>query len=74
MSQPLTEAVLERMEAARDPAVIPELIRTIREQQHALDRLRLGLEVARKDREELRTALLHARDELRRAKEDGPAG
>lgn len=74
MSQPFSEAVLERMEAARDPAAIPELIRTIREQQHALDRLRLGLEVARKDREELRMALLQARDELRRAKREGPAG
>ena len=62
----LSEANLERMERARDPDCIPELIRTIRQLQHDLDSLRLGLDVARRDREELRAALYHAREEIRR--------
>lgn len=55
---PYTAEQLERIERDRDPAVIPELVRTLREQQHDLERLRLSLEVARRDREELRAALL----------------
>ncbi|HEU4754519.1 MAG TPA: hypothetical protein VFU47_15530 [Armatimonadota bacterium] len=64
----LSEAELERLERARDPESIPELVRTIRQLQHDLDSLRLGMEVARSDREELRAALYHAREELRRLK------
>lgn len=71
MSRSLSEEVLERMERQRDPDMIPELIRTIREQQHDLERLQLGLEVARQDREELRLALLQAREEIRRARGGG---
>jgi hypothetical protein len=59
----LTEQALARMERERDPAVIPSLVSTIRQQQHDLDALRLALEVARRDREELRIALLRARGE-----------
>jgi hypothetical protein len=64
----MSEAELARLERARDPESIPELVRTIRELQHDLDSLRLGMDVARRDREELRAALYHAREELRRLK------
>ena len=57
----LSESELERIERSADPAIIPELVRTIRAQQHDLDNLRLSLDVARRDREELRAALLQAR-------------
>lgn len=67
----LPEAVLERMEREGDPAVIPELVRTVRLLQHDLDSLRLGFDVARRDREELRTALYHARAELKRLRPEG---
>ena len=65
----LSEAVLERMERVRDPECIPELVRTIRQLQHDLDSLRLSFDVSRRDREELRDALYHAREELRVLKE-----
>jgi hypothetical protein len=58
----LSEAELERIEASRDPAIIPELVRIIRSQQHDLDNLRLSLDVARQDREELRHALIRERE------------
>jgi hypothetical protein len=61
MTNGFSEAELERIERSADPAVIPELVRTIRSQQHDLDNLRLSLDVARRDREELRIALLQAR-------------
>ena len=61
----LSEAALERIEAARDPASVPELVRTVREQQRALDSLRMSMDVARRDREELRLALLKCQEELR---------
>lgn len=61
-AESLSEAQLEAIERAADPASIPELVRTIRAQQHELDRLRLSLDVARRDREELRLALLNARE------------
>jgi hypothetical protein len=64
----MSEAELERLERARDPDSIPELVRTIRQLQHDLDSLRLGFDVARRDREELRAALYHAREEIRRMK------
>jgi hypothetical protein len=57
----LTEQALEKMERDRDPEVIPSLVSTIRQQQHDLDSLRLALEVARRDREELRAALIAMR-------------
>jgi hypothetical protein len=57
-----SESELERIERSADPAVIPELVRTIRAQQHDLDNLRLSLDVARRDREELRIALMQARE------------
>lgn len=64
----LSEAALERMERARDPDSIPELVRSIRQLQHDLDNLRLSFDVARRDREELRTALYAAREEIRSLK------
>ena len=63
MSGGLSERELERIERSADPSIIPELVRTIRAQQHDLDALRLSLDVARKDREELRNALLQAKRE-----------
>ena len=60
MKNELSETDLERIERSADPAVIPELVRTIRAQQHDLDNLRLSLDVVRRDREELRNALLQA--------------
>ena len=68
MSGGLSEAALERLERERDPESIPELVRTIRQLQHDLDSIRLGFDVARRDREELRAALYHAREEIRRMK------
>ena len=65
----LSEAALERIETSRDPASVPELVRTIREQQRALDSLRMSSDVARRDREELRLALLKCQEELRLLRE-----
>ena len=65
-----SEEELTRIEAAADPASVAELIRTLRQQQRELDSLRMGLEVARRDREELRSALLRAQEELRRLKSE----
>lgn len=65
----LSEAALEGIEAARDPASVPELVRTIRDQQRALDSLRMSMDVARRDREELRLALLKCHEELRHLRE-----
>ncbi len=62
----ISEAELERLERARDPDSIPELVRIIRQLQHDLDSIRLGFDVARRDREELRAALYQAREEIRR--------
>jgi hypothetical protein len=64
-----TEEVLERLERRKDPETIPHLVATIRQQQHDLDSLRLGLDVARRDREELRIALIAAQAEIRRLRE-----
>lgn len=60
-SHGFSEEVLARIESARDPGAIPELVRTIRQQQRELDNLRLSMDVARRDREELRSALLECR-------------
>jgi hypothetical protein len=62
----LSEAQLEALERRKDPESVSYLISTIRQQQHELDSLRLSLDVARRDREELRAALLAAQSELRR--------
>jgi hypothetical protein len=58
-----TEAQLEQIERMGDASAIPALVRAIREQQHDLDNLRLSLDVARRDREELRVALLRLKQE-----------
>lgn len=57
----LSEAQLAALERGRDPEAIPGLVREVRRLQHELDRLRLALDVATRDREELRVALLRAR-------------
>jgi hypothetical protein len=57
-----SEEELARIEAARDPEVIPQLVRTIQQQQRELDNLRLSLDVVRRDREELRAALVRCRE------------
>lgn len=61
----LSEQELAALERSRDPEMIPRLVSIIREQQHDLDNLRLSVEVARRDREELRAALIQAREEAR---------
>jgi len=71
-SADLTEQALARMEREKDPEVIPSLISTIRQQQHDLDNLRLALDVARRDREELRSALLHQRKQQSRTDVEKP--
>lgn len=65
-----TEEQLAAIERGRDPEAIPALVSTIRSLQHELDRLRLGLDVATRDREELREALLRAQGELRARRDD----
>lgn len=65
----LSEDELGQIESQRDPETIGELVRTIRQQQRELDNLRLSMEVARRDREELRAALLNSQAELRRLRE-----
>jgi hypothetical protein len=62
----LSERELEAIEREKDPEIVPHLVSTIRQQQHELEALRLSMEVARRDREELRVALLSARAELDR--------
>jgi len=65
-SRSLSEQELERIERRRDPETIQHLVSTIRQQQHDLDGLRLSLDVARRDREELRAALIAAHAEIGR--------
>jgi hypothetical protein len=65
MHHDATEQELTRIERDASAAAVPQLVSTIRAQQHDLDALRLGLDVATRDREELRAALLHAQAELR---------
>lgn len=62
----LSETQLEEIERRRDPESIPHLVSTIRQQQHDLDSLRLSSDVSQRDREELRSALLAAQEEIRR--------
>ena len=66
-SRALGEAELERIEASGTVDAIPELVRAIRDYQRELDSLRLKAEVARRDRDELRAALVSCREELRRS-------
>ena len=66
-----SEEELARIEAGRDPEALPELVRTIRRQQRDLDSLRLSMDVVRRDREELRAALLQSQEEVRRLREEG---
>ena len=60
-----TEEQLDRIETARSPDSIPELVRALREHQRDLDSLRMKVEVALRDRDELRAALVRCREELR---------
>ena len=60
----LTEQALADLERRKDPETVPTLVRLVREQQRELDQLRLSVDVARRDREELRVALIRAREEL----------
>jgi hypothetical protein len=66
----LTEQQLADLERRRDPETVAMLVGIIREQQHAIDRLRLSSDVALRDREELRAALLQAREELQRLRQE----
>lgn len=61
-----SEAQLERIEAERNPDTIPELVRALREHQRDLDSLRMKMDVALRDRDELRSALLTCKEELRK--------
>jgi hypothetical protein len=65
-SQFLSEAELEQIERVGDAEAIPHLVSAIRQSQHDVDGLRLSLDVARRDREELRSALLSAHAEIAR--------
>lgn len=70
----LSEAELEAIERRAEPETVAQLVSTIRQQQHDLDSLQLSLEVARRDREELRAALLAAQQQLRRLAGAGKGG
>lgn len=59
----LSEEELAQIRRAKDPSAIDELVKTIEEQQRELDSLRLSMDVARRDREELRIALVRCREE-----------
>jgi|GEM_PF-2147465 len=72
-SQSLSEVDLERIERVGDAEAIPHLVSAIRQNQHDLDGLRLSLDVARRDREELRSALVSAHAEIARLRGEGPA-
>jgi hypothetical protein len=62
----LSEQELAVIEGQKNPDAVPHLVSTIRTQQHELDGLRLSMEVARRDREELRSALISAHAEIDR--------
>jgi hypothetical protein len=66
-----SEEELERIERSADATAIPALVQAVRSHQRDLDNLRLSMDVARRDREELRLALLQAQGELKRLKEKG---
>lgn len=63
-----TEEQLARIEASASAEAIPELVRVIRDHQRTLDSLQLKLDVALRDRDELRTALLRCQQQLREGK------
>lgn len=54
------------MERNPEHAPVAELIAAVREQQRTLDRLRMSLDVALRDRDELRSELIACREEVRR--------
>lgn len=60
------DAQFERWERGAASGDIPAMVAMLRQQQRELDNLRLSLDVATRDREELRTALLHCRNEVLR--------
>ena len=68
-----SEEDLARIAAEGNPEALPELVRTIRRQQRDLDSLRLSMDVARRDREELRAALLRSQEELRQLRAEREA-
>lgn len=69
MAEHSSEQYLEAVERKRDPDSIPQLVAMVREHQRSLEGLRLSLDVARRDREELRSALVAAQEEIRRLRE-----
>jgi hypothetical protein len=73
-SPSISEEDLARLERRKDPESVPHLVSTVRQQQRDIDGLRLSLEVARRDREELRAALLAVQAELRRLRSSPEAG
>jgi hypothetical protein len=66
----LTEAQLEQIEERKDPAIIPTLVATIRDQQRTIDSMRASLEVLRRDRDDLRGALQGMRHRYPRPPEE----
>ena len=66
----LTEAQLEEIEARKDPAVIPSLVATIRDQQRTVDSMRASLDVLRRDRDDLRGTLQRMRHRYERPPEE----
>lgn len=65
-----SEEELSRLEAEGTAASVPDLVRAIRDYQRSIESLRLSMDVALRDRDELRAALLRCQDELRRRKGD----
>lgn len=60
------DAELDQWERSATSGDIPAMVAMLRQQQRELDHLRLSLEVATRDREELRTALLDCQHEVLR--------
>ena len=69
MASEYSEAQLEAIRRNRNVDDIPLLVDLVARQQHDLDALRLKVEVAQRDREELRAALLQAQQRIRSAAE-----
>lgn len=69
MASEYSEAQLEAIRRNRNADDIPLLVDLVARQQHDLDALRLKVEVAQRDREELRAALLQAQQRIRSAAE-----
>jgi len=62
-NSPLTEPQLAAIEARASGDDVPQLVSTIRNLQHELERLGSAVEVLRRDREELRAALMQRQRE-----------